>query len=506
HAAEAIKRRILKTGRYPFDKRKDINDLLWTWLKSITEEELLDNRKKLDKELLKEDRDYMVSFYVIKSSLNSQLALSESVRRLRDHITDVGLEHDRITNKEKNSAPRLLDPIAFSVLKNRITHYALTMLAPEWEATKKLGDAVEKGTEKEMEIDEDAEAETPRCRKGCDLPPRYGLPCRLWLYLAYMHEIAIPMSLLHPCWFLVGPPYLEQSWRMTFDPEASHYNSTVSDLGESPTQDHFAGDRFRNQGTNLVLESALKVVTMHNDPDGESAETYAKSFSTMSSRIMEQAKGLSERMPLSLPDPLREANVRQFPNSRRLKCGMTGREAAEADEKDREREQRKIAGQGKIRLRYEQSKALETVDRGSGASGPGKEIIPCTPCNVVDRIPETPPPIVGHESIDLCMPMVSPTLSIASRSTFQHIDDLVSDGFDDLEDLFPPSTRRSSRPLKKTKIVESQERQSANAQQRKEEREMKLQLQRKLSEQRPARRTGQERILNYVLNSWRTRE
>ncbi|MCJ1359378.1 MAG: hypothetical protein MMC33_009380 [Icmadophila ericetorum] len=252
----------------------------------------------------------------------------------------------------------------------------------------------------------------------------------------------------------------------------------MPDLGESPTQDRFAGDRFRNQGTNLVLESALKVVAMHNDLDGELAEVYAKSFSTMSSRIVEQAKGLSERMSLSLPDPLREANVRQFPNSRRLKRGMTGREAAEADEKDREQERRKIAGQGKIRLRYEQSQALETVDTGSVTSGPGKETIPRTPCDVVDRIPETPPPIVGYESIDLCTPIASPTLSIASRSSFQHIDDLVSDGFNDLEDLFPPSTRSSSRPVKKTKIVESQKRQSANAQQRKKEREIKK-LQRK---------------------------
>ena len=116
------------------------------------------------------------------------------------------------------------------------------MLAPEWEATKKLGDAVEEGTEKEVEIDEDAESETPRCPKGCELPPRYGLPCRHWLYLAYAHEIAIPVSLLHPRWFLVGPPYLEQRWRMTFNPGASHYNFNMSDLSESPTQDRFAGD------------------------------------------------------------------------------------------------------------------------------------------------------------------------------------------------------------------------------------------------------------------------
>ena len=134
----------------------DINNLLWTWLKSMTEKELLDNRKKLDKELFKEDRDYMVSFYgprehqfiraytrrysnlgcnstqrgesyhsVIKSFLNPQIALSESVRRLRDHIDGIGLEHDRVINKERNLAPRLLDPMGFSVLKTRITHYAL---------------------------------------------------------------------------------------------------------------------------------------------------------------------------------------------------------------------------------------------------------------------------------------------------------------------------------------------------------------------------------------------
>ena len=117
----------------------------------------------------------------------------------------------------------------------------------------------------------------------------------------------------------------------------------------------------------------------------------------------------------------------------------------------------------------------------------------------MDRIPETPPPIEEHESIDLCMPIALPTLSIASRSSFQHIDDLVSDGFDDLENLFLPSTRRSGRPMKKTKIVESQERQNANAQQRKEEQEMKK-LKRKQKREIKAQREKAKK--NTQLSDW----
>lgn len=51
----------------------------------------------------------------------------------------------------------------------------------------------------------DMETENPTCPLNCELPLRWGLPCRHWMYPAFIHQVPIPASLIHP-WFLDGPP------------------------------------------------------------------------------------------------------------------------------------------------------------------------------------------------------------------------------------------------------------------------------------------------------------
>jgi hypothetical protein len=66
--------------------------------------------------------------------------------------------------------------------------------------------------EREKGGDDEAELEsfkkTGRCPSACSLPFRYGLPCRHWLYQAYLKDELIPFSLFHPRWLLDGSPAL----------------------------------------------------------------------------------------------------------------------------------------------------------------------------------------------------------------------------------------------------------------------------------------------------------
>src|SRR5204863_7457675 len=68
----------------------------------------------------------------------------------------------------------------------------------------------------------------------------------------------------------------------------------------------------------------------------------ASSFKKGTERLTIAQERLSAtlvQMPLELPEPLKEANLRQFPSSR--KRAMTGREAAEEQERDQARQRRR---------------------------------------------------------------------------------------------------------------------------------------------------------------------
>lgn len=47
HAAEAIKKKLIKVGSYPLEIRKELSNLIWVWIKSSTLQELKKNREAL---------------------------------------------------------------------------------------------------------------------------------------------------------------------------------------------------------------------------------------------------------------------------------------------------------------------------------------------------------------------------------------------------------------------------------------------------------------------------
>ena len=53
------------------------------------------------------------------------MPLAESVRRIKDHIKQIGIQYDEEINKKRAKVPRLLDKVAFSEIKRLITWHAL---------------------------------------------------------------------------------------------------------------------------------------------------------------------------------------------------------------------------------------------------------------------------------------------------------------------------------------------------------------------------------------------
>jgi hypothetical protein len=146
----------------------------------------------------------------------------------------------------------------------------LKKIMQEWENTKKLG---EENEDNVVQIEGfDIYADNAECPYKCQLPERFGLPCRHWMLGAYEMKLAIPMSLVHPRWLRDGPPFLNSPWKMTFAVEettsndnshiASGMGSTIDTSTQSAetTQDRYIGDRYRNRGKNLMMRTAMEAL------------------------------------------------------------------------------------------------------------------------------------------------------------------------------------------------------------------------------------------------------
>jgi hypothetical protein len=92
------------------------------------------------------------------------------------------------------------------------------------------------------------------------------------------------------------------------------------------------------------MEAALAAIEKHKSLPAGQAENFASKFKIGTDKLAAAQDRLSASLialPATLPKPLVEPNVRQFPIGR--KRAMTGREAAEEQERD-EAQQRRRAG------------------------------------------------------------------------------------------------------------------------------------------------------------------
>jgi hypothetical protein len=192
----------------------------------------------------------------------------------------------------------------------------------------------------------------------CELPLRYALPCQHWMLGAYELDVSIPLSLIHPRWLLDGPPYLTQDLIMYFEPSEDSENitpvtyegqskpaHTSTTICEDPSS-RYSGDVYYNHGQNLIMRTALEAVAKQKSLKGPDAEKYSSVFQAQVQKlnqIMDQEAERSTTIPSVLPDALKSnKNLRPFANTNSRGRAMTGREAAEAGEKTKEKKRKRI--------------------------------------------------------------------------------------------------------------------------------------------------------------------
>jgi hypothetical protein len=271
------------------------------------------------------------SYYVVvKAKLHKHLPISKAVHTITAQTAQLGRKYDAEINRNRRSLPRLLDKKAFATARSMLTHYALNIVMREWSTTKLLADQIENGLET-LNFKPGT-----KCQSNCELPLRYGLPCKHWLYKAFIDDVPIPISLFHPRWLLDGLESLPKGWNLSWNPTQIRVDA------QQKSEDRHIGDRYARRGEDLIMEAALATIEKHRSLPAGQAENFASKFKLGTDKLaiaQDKLTASHDVLPATLPEPLVEPNVRQFPIGR--KRAMTGREAAEEQERDEARQRRR---------------------------------------------------------------------------------------------------------------------------------------------------------------------
>jgi hypothetical protein len=90
-----------------------------------------------------------------------------------ERLLQIKREYNVKINQQRRTTLQILNKEAFSVVKKKLTHYALKLSIIEWSTIKRIADDIEEGKEEEVEFDRNV-----GCTLSCKLLARYSLPCR----------------------------------------------------------------------------------------------------------------------------------------------------------------------------------------------------------------------------------------------------------------------------------------------------------------------------------------
>ena len=364
HGAEAIKRRLIAKV-YTKERREDINNLIWEWIKAPDFDTLEEARDKLILSLNNNEKEYLVGWYqpkepqfchaytrqyrnlgvhatqrvegnhvLLTANLHKNLKVSDAVFRICNRLESLIKDYEQRLSRSRISEPRLIDTIFFRRVIRRVTHYCLNLCGPELLKAKELYDIEFLGDN----IDGDNDEFNPEfgCQQLCELPLRYRLPCKHWMLYFYRKNEPIPANLFHPRWLIDGPAVLHKPWQIRLD------NIDYTMGGNTITEEaKHTGDRSLGAGRQLIIDTTMAMVEKHqNLPPGEK-ESFALAFKKMSDILATNQEQKLERLkaiPRRLPDAIVQSKVTFVPGRKRA---LTGREAAELQEKEQARERRR---------------------------------------------------------------------------------------------------------------------------------------------------------------------
>ena len=334
HAVEAMKKHFRNNG-YKKDAIDDLSDLSWAYIKSATVKELETSRHALLNALQPSDRDYIANIRyskeyrviyaytkrypnlgamatqrgesyhpVMREITNGQLSLEESANRLCKKVLSILKQLSMDEDKARVDVQRTLDAVAFRNLIGNVSLYALKKLQIEWTA---LAEALKAPN-----------TDLGPCK--CELLIQFSLPCKHHLLQAYQTGQPVPKSLLHPRWWLNGPPNRFADWQPTYPEEQA--------LIISPKRRD-------------IMESILEVLKARDTLGLEEKARLDKQILRTNTTLLAAAESHRQlaQLPLDGPDPipkkqwLRKKKEHDKADIRAL----TGAEIAERNQKAKER-------------------------------------------------------------------------------------------------------------------------------------------------------------------------
>lgn len=361
HAAEAIKKKIRRAGRYTEKeiegwedkavgvKHKGLKHYIWDYIQSETEEELERNRTTFLNALQPIEQRYIDDNYVpkelrfvtchtrklknlgqnatqrvesyhrvIHGVTHGKLSLEASAKALCAKINEIYIQLATAEDQAALNQFTALDINVFRLLIGSVSLFAIKQVQGEWF-----------GMRNQLRENQ----QLGQCG-SCDILLRYSLPCRHYLQPLWDSGASIPRSLLHPRWWLRGPTAIEGVWIPSINqqlarpasPRQYNVDSVLHALREA--RDELTGDeqaRFDDQ----IFSTARALQASARD------------------------KLAIAKLPILNPDAIQKKQwrrVKPTANSRAL----TGAQIAAADTKKAEKERKQAEKDAEILAKRQQ--------------------------------------------------------------------------------------------------------------------------------------------------------
>jgi hypothetical protein len=411
HVVAAMMRHLTDSRGFDGKDRTNLQSLIWSYIRAKTNDELLERRNALLAGVrLATDRKFLEDNYFskehqfirkhtnqyanlgarstqrgesghhsIKNNLNGQIALNEACVRIARYIqAQVREVYDEEDISRRKSAIGL-DRDIFCLLDRKVTHYAIELVRDEWRQTREWATAVfggndlypagasssrrrrgSGGTVQDSESEGNSSCDKiypetpdldyePICLLDCQLPIRYGLPCRCFLFHCMLNQDPIPLSFIHPRWHCNGPDIV-RDWHMS-RVEITPIQHQTREHAQHP-RDRDGGDLFQRNGKELILNKSLDILKTHERltaPEQIKFAITVKDTIDKVSKVFQDRREKQQVMPSEIPKAL--PTQKQLRKDKQTKRVMLAHDRAERDAKKREQ----VA-----------KKAQLTADKGKG--------------------------------------------------------------------------------------------------------------------------------------------
>jgi hypothetical protein len=360
---------------------QSLRDLAWNYIKSSTKNELDYHRKALTDAILRpqyinetwfDKEERIIWFYtrklpnlghtssqrsesyhvVISQALNGQLPLEIAVTRLCQHLKSIRKDIAILEEESKRRYPRITEGSTFIDLRFKITHFALEKVGHEWAILSSLMSQLSPNL--------------GPCE--CEILLRFRLPCRHYLERAWMTNIPLSRSLIHPRWWIKGPEITFQSWEPIYsinEPEAvpppqylpppsmiNHQRITSVREALNPNELY----RFDKQREQLQLSTEEQVINL--------GRTYLE----------------LQQIPIYQPNEIPQRSWRRAkPHDKSTKRGMTANEMlAERERRRQQQMQQQDRYQQAQEQRWQEENTIEIIRQRTPDYIPDSPLVPAT--------------------------------------------------------------------------------------------------------------------------------